>query len=144
MAHPKRVINFALFFTPFSEAVLKCFQEILRMIFEVFLRVEEGAMRASKPMKLGRNDQKATQNPERFYYIIFLVTFQNSFSILRILLAVITPPGQFRTAQDNFRQPLPPVHSQRLGVYRLDFGCLADTNHFLCAKATNRTRCLRQ
>ncbi len=30
----------------FLEAVLKCFQEILRMIFEVFLRVEEGAMRA--------------------------------------------------------------------------------------------------
>ncbi len=49
------------------------------MIFEVFLRVEEGAMRASKPMKLGRNSQKATQNPERFHYNICLVTFQNSF-----------------------------------------------------------------
>ncbi len=48
------------------------------MIFEVFLRVEEGAMRASKPMKLGENSQKATQNPERFRYTIFLVTFQNS------------------------------------------------------------------
>ncbi len=63
------------------EAVLKCFQEILRMIFEVFLRVEEGAMRASEPMKLGENSQKATQNPERFRCNIFLATFQNSFLI---------------------------------------------------------------
>lgn len=47
MAHPKRVINFALFFSPFS--------------------------------------------------------------ILRILFAVITPPGQFQTVQDKFGQPLPPV-----------------------------------
>lgn len=47
MAHPKRVINFALFFMPFS--------------------------------------------------------------IQRILLAVITPPGQFQTAQDKFGQPLPSI-----------------------------------
>ncbi len=30
-------------------------------------------------MKLGRNSQKATQNPERFHSNILLVTFQNSF-----------------------------------------------------------------
>ncbi len=65
-------------------------------------------------------------------------------SILRILLAVITLPGQFGTAQDKFGQSLPAVHSLWLGTYRLDFGCLAASNHFLCANATNRTRCLRQ
>ncbi len=59
------------------------------MIFEVFLRVEEGAMRASKPMKLGENSQKATQNPERFRYTIFLVTFQNSFLAIIFLIVDI-------------------------------------------------------
>ena len=41
--------------------------------------------------------------------INFALFFFSPFSILRILLAVITPPGQFQTTQDKFGHLFLPI-----------------------------------